>query len=126
MCIEATHPRQRRYLCKAYGMGLIQHRRAKASILDGDHQPAKATLPGLDTTRRVMSVYFSHLSILSIGEVSNTPQRVRYVPPVGFEPTTCGLKVRSSDLTELKGLTRNNYIMSLCVLQIRYFVLSII
>ena len=27
-----------------------------------------------------------------------------YVPPVGFEPTTCGLKVRSSDQTELKGL----------------------
>ena len=40
------------------------------------------------------------------------------VPPVGFEPTTCGLKVRSSDLTELKGLTKNKYIMLLDVLQI--------
>ena len=45
-------------------------------------------------------------------------QKVCYVPPVGFEPTTCGLKVRSSDLTELKGLTRNNYITFLDVLQI--------
>ena len=34
--------------------------------------------------------------------ISYTPSC--YVPPVGFEPTTCGLKVRSSDQTELKGL----------------------
>lgn len=98
VCIEATPPPAEALPLQSLWNGAIQHRRAKASSLNSDHPDSRSYPSWSWHHLKVIPVYFSHLSILSIGEVNNTPQRVCYVRPVGFEPT------RPQGTTELKSV----------------------